>query len=641
MAFNSSYIYQIIDKFSPAAKKIAAAAAAAKKSIQQMNNSARAGAKAFDNLSERVSASVNRANMAAAGMSNAAGTVFNSVGRMGRMSDAVTKKITKNHFTQKNSFVSLSQSVTSNVDGMMEQVGRLAVIAGLVFTLAFPIREAMQFETAMADVNKVVEFASQGGLANMADGLRELSKRIPVAATGLADIAAAGGQFGIAEDKILAFTEQVSKISVAFDLMPDEAGVAAAKISNIFGMQVDKFIDFADQANYVSNNVAASADEIIRSLLNKGAAAGKAMQLTATDTMGLAASFVQMGVNADRVGSIMDAMSRRLSDTSVVGEKFAQNFTEKPRETLIKLLRQIQKMPEGAKKTQFLTETFTEFGGRVGALANTMDRVLLPTLALANNRIAGAGSVTEEFRKRSKTAENALTLMGNSFRSMSGAIGNNFLPAVVASAEVLSSLFNGIESIADATGPLIPMLIGAAGAILLVKAATIAWTVAQTALNVAMAVSPIGRVIAAITALGIGIAWLWDKLVKAKDMVVEFFSAISPLRAVGSIFKMMGVGSEQLGKNLTYATDKAKKLNDEMSRPVDKNMNMQTTGDGMMLNGGAGYTQQGAEAVQNRGQQTIGGRVDLNITKPDDFDVEANVMTDGFDMPAAVNMEGF
>ena len=50
----------------------------------------------------------------------------------------------------------------------------------------------------------------------MGKDILDLSTRIPMAAEGLAQIVAAGGQSGIARDELLGFAESAAKMGVGF-----------------------------------------------------------------------------------------------------------------------------------------------------------------------------------------------------------------------------------------------------------------------------------------------------------------------------------------------------------------------------------------------------------------------------------------
>lgn len=94
-------------------------------------------------------------------------------------------------------------------------------------------RPAIEFESAMADVRKVVEFSpgdeGKREFKKMGQAILDMSTKIPIAAEGLAQIVAAGGQSGIARDDLLKFAESAAKMGVAFDISADQAGEMMAK----------------------------------------------------------------------------------------------------------------------------------------------------------------------------------------------------------------------------------------------------------------------------------------------------------------------------------------------------------------------------------------------------------------------------
>jgi len=459
-----------------------------------------------------------------------------------------------------------SKKTTDSFGALQTKMAALAAFMVTLFIFAAPIKEAIKFESALADLNKVLEFDLPNGLRRTSREILNLSRRIPIAAVGLTEIATAGAQLGIIEKDILGFTETVSKISVAFDILPGAAGTAVAKLSNIFEIPVTEFESFADSINLVSNNTASAANEIVSSLQNKAAGAGRIMGFTARETVGLASTFIQLGVNANRVGSIMDSMSRRLTDVSIVGEDFAQRFAEKPQESLIKLLRAIKGLT-GVKKAQVLSDVFGEFSGRVGLLADTMDNKLIPTMRLATDVQAAAGSVQREFITRTKTSGSKLDILSNKFKRVAIVVGTGLLPAVNAIASSLGFMADAVAGLTRVTGPLVPMIVAAAGAFILVKAATLAWAVAQSILNVAMSASPVGRVIAAIAATIVLITFLIKKI---KDMggftvvfkkiaqgIIDFL--VRPLQTVAKIIDLV-TGSELEAKLTSFVKLEALKI---------------------------------------------------------------------------------
>ena len=122
-----------------------------------------------------------------------------------------------------------------------------------------PMKAAINFEAAMSDVRKVVDFDTPKQFKEMGKDILELSKRIPMTAEQISQIVAAGGQSGIARDDLLAFAESAAKMGIAFDTTADHAGDMMAKWRTAFKMGQDDVNKLADKINYLGNTTAASA----------------------------------------------------------------------------------------------------------------------------------------------------------------------------------------------------------------------------------------------------------------------------------------------------------------------------------------------------------------------------------------------
>lgn len=100
---------------------------------------------------------------------------------------------------------------------MMDAVALGGALYGLV-------QPAVQFESVMADVKKVVNFDTPDQFGQMSKDVLLMSTRIPMAADGIGAIVAAAGQAGIAREELLRFAEDAAKMGVAFDLSGQQAG---------------------------------------------------------------------------------------------------------------------------------------------------------------------------------------------------------------------------------------------------------------------------------------------------------------------------------------------------------------------------------------------------------------------------------
>jgi len=169
----------------------------------------------------------------------------------------------------------IARAIAANNAAVDNMRGRVVDAVGAAYVLAnaisSPIKSAMAFESAMADVRKVVDFPTPAAFKAFGEQIKEMSTRLPVAVAGLAEIAAAAGQAGIAQKDILRFTEAAAKIGVAFDISASESGEALAKMMAGLGMTIDEVTLLSDAMNHLSNAQASSAASILDVVRRVGA----------------------------------------------------------------------------------------------------------------------------------------------------------------------------------------------------------------------------------------------------------------------------------------------------------------------------------------------------------------------------------
>lgn len=171
--------------------------------------------------------------------------------------------------------------VDLTTSGLGDRMGSLAVAmapvalaAGVllgVFGLA--ASKAMAFESAMADVAKVVNFDTQAEFDAMSETVKEMAGRIPMAADGIAAIIAAAGQSGVAKQDLTEFAEQAAKMGVAFDLTGAQAGKMMSDWRAGMNLTLPQVYALADATNYLSNNMNAAAPALGEVIQRVGAAA--------------------------------------------------------------------------------------------------------------------------------------------------------------------------------------------------------------------------------------------------------------------------------------------------------------------------------------------------------------------------------
>ena len=101
------------------------------------------------------------------------------------------------------------QGKLNGLQSSMRNHGANAVqYAGMAYSVAQVADAAIKFESAMADVRKVVDFDTPQQFNEMGQAILDLSTKIPITAEGLAQIVAAGGQSGIAREELLGFASR-------------------------------------------------------------------------------------------------------------------------------------------------------------------------------------------------------------------------------------------------------------------------------------------------------------------------------------------------------------------------------------------------------------------------------------------------
>lgn len=305
------------------------------------------------------------------------------------------------------------------------------------------VRPAVAFESAMADVKKVVNFDTPQQVREMENDIKNLSKRIPLALDGLAQIVAAGGQLGVPREKLTEFAETAAKMSVAFSITADEAGQSMAKMSNVLQMPIEQMSKVGDVINHISNNIAATAPEIVEVNLRAGAMA-KSFGLAYNEISALAGTFVSLGKTPEIASTAINMMASRLKlipvSSGAAREAFDQlnismaEYTEmvesgRGKDALMTVLEALKNV-SGIKRSQIMKEMFGEQATRhLNSLVEGLDS-LKSNLNLVANEADYANSMHKEFATRSATTENNLQLLKNQMAVLATNIGSTMLPTL-------------------------------------------------------------------------------------------------------------------------------------------------------------------------------------------------------------------
>ena len=299
---------------------------------------------------------------------------------------------------------------------------------------------AIKFEEAFADVRKVVD-GTPAQIAVLRNEIVEMSKVIPTSVKGLSDIMAAAGQSNIPYEELGKFTEQVAKVSVAWETSEKDTSDALAKIKTQLNLSVDGVGLYADAINHLGNNTAAKAPDLV-DFSKRVAATGKMFGFSATETLAFGGAMVAMGAETEVAATSFRNMGKALTkgDNTAKAARAAwarigmspkaaaKDMQKNAVKTTLKVLDAIGKLPEWERATN----AFALFGEEARALMPVISdtKELRRQLGLVGREADYAGSAFQEYMIRADTTANVLELLGNKLSARGIKYGDTWLPTL-------------------------------------------------------------------------------------------------------------------------------------------------------------------------------------------------------------------
>lgn len=326
------------------------------------------------------------------------------------------------------------------------------------------VQAAVDFESAMADVAKVVDGLrdENGNLTDsyyaMSDSIVQMSKDIPMAAEDLAAITASAGTAGIAAEELTAFTETAAKMGVAFDTTADQAGDWMAKWRTSFSMGQEEVTALADQINYLSNNSASTASEI-STIVTAAGPLGDVAGISAAQIAALGSTMVGVGVQQDvaatgirKLATTMVAGSSATKAQATVLQQLGLDATEMAERmqtdaegAILTFLEAVSKLPEAEQAAALKNYFGQESVGAIAPLLTNLD-VLRERFEMVADAQLYAGSMDAEYAARAATTANNIQLYENRIAALKIQIGDYLLPVVN---KVLAAASGGLDWISD------------------------------------------------------------------------------------------------------------------------------------------------------------------------------------------------
>lgn len=413
------------------------------------------------------------------------------------------------------------------------KIGFKEALTGGVLAAPFILgaKKAIDFESAMADVRKVVKFETPEQFKEMSDDVADMSKRLPMAAADIARIYAAGGQAGFARDQLKAFAESAVKMGVAFDQTAEQSGDMMAKWRTSFTMTQDEVIDLADKVNYLGNTGPANARQI-SAIVTRIGPLGQVAGLASGSIAALGATMAGVGVEQDvaatGIKNFMLALTKGRAATKAQSTAFkalrldslqvAKDMQKDAEGTVLKILSRIKDVDAEAR-TALISQLFG--GESVTAISPLLTKLdlLKSNLKKAGDASQYSGSMEEEYASRAATTANNLQLLRNSTDDVSKSIGNALLPGINAVVSKLRPLVDHVSVLIRNNPNMVRGLFAAGAAFTAMSVGVWAVILATKVLNPLLQANPIIR-IASLIALAVGL------IVANWDSIVPFFKSL-------------------------------------------------------------------------------------------------------------------
>jgi len=398
----------------------------------------------------------------------------------------------------------------------MQAAGAMTAASGFAMKegMEAAMAPAVQFESQMADIRKVVDFGAPEQFQAMQKDILALSSELPTSISGIQSIVAAAGQSNIAREDLLAFAEDAAVMSTAFDMSAKVAGKSMADWRAGMDQTQDEVVHLANVANHLSNNMNAQAGAIADVITRQGAQA-KTAGLAAQETAALSAALLSSGqppeIAATALKNLTGALEAGESASKRQREAFqalgldVQNMAELMQEdaqgAIMRVFQALAEAPAEQRGSLIKRVFGEESKGAIAPLLTNLDN-LKSAFAQANQDVSG--SMLAEFENKAGTTQAQLDQLNSQFNALKITAGQEFLPVLKDMIPVFADMVQGMMAFAEAN----PTLVRVGLTLAAISAATL------------LVVGPIMTLAGAFMTVGGNALWAYSKIAeKWPDLV--------------------------------------------------------------------------------------------------------------------------
>lgn len=529
----------------------------------------------------------------------------------------------------------------------MQQVGKVLTAAVTLPALAagaYSLKAFTDYESALVGVGKTADVEGPA-LEALGKQFVDLSKRVPSTAVELLELAKISAQLGVKRPDLLKFTETMSMLASATNIVGEEGATDLARFIKVTKGSIGDADRFGSAIVELGNKTGTTESEILSFATRLGATTAL-FNLTGDQVLGISATLRSLGLEAEASSSALQRTFGTINETiskggqkmevlskltGIAGGELKKQFKTNAVGVLRDFAAGLDRVQKnGGDVTQVLSYFGMEGVRDIQVLGTLSQQVaaLDTNLGYSKNAFGANLALAEEFNRSLGTTANKTKMTWNQVSALAIELGKQLAPAfhwVLRQVSALASFFEAHPFLAKTTivvvglvaalGPLL-MIIGSLitavpGAIALfslftgtlIPFATAAWAAIAPFLIAAAPFIAIGvAIVALIAVIVIFRKEIGDFLVKAFNLAIEKALAFwDVLKSIGSdMASVFGFG-------------------DNNTVTVKSKMNPLGPGGVPMLGPQGAPT--GALDTQSRSNsefftQTNNARVDINVRAP-------------------------
>ena len=414
-------------------------------------------------------------------------------------------------------------SVTT-LAGALQSAGVAYAIKEIADAIHACVDASMEFETAMANFNKVAKL-SDSELAVMKEQIKQLSTEMPATTGEIAQVAEVSSRLGISKEYVLEFSRVMLDLGNVSDLTSEQAATALARFANITGTAAEDYERLGSVIVALGNNFATSESEITN-MASRLAAAGELANLSEADIMGLAAAMSSVGIEAEAGGTAMtqtltaiekavtsgrDNLDKFAEIAGMSVEAFSAAWKDDPITAVQAFISGLGELDKRGESATAVLDELGMSGIRQGNMLKSLalaSETLTGTLETANRAWAENTELAATAAAKYDTTEAKVAMAANAANNLKIAVGDQLTPALGLLADAGTGAFSFAAGFVEETPLLVSAITGvvaaagvmAAGFTVLAAKAALA-AIATSSLGAALTATPIGGIALAIGGL--------------------------------------------------------------------------------------------------------------------------------------------